>query len=248
MDITEKIQYLNFDLLSAYPQVKHAVLERKGGVSKAPFDSLNVSFYVGDDPLCVEENRRRIQSFFSIPKYIIPALDHGDQVALVETCSMPPNADAVITREKNLALMMTHADCQCIFLFDPITETIGLIHVGWRGNVNQIIRKTINKMKEAFSTNPEHILVCVSPSLGPTKAEFVNYSSEFPSSFAAHKVGDSHFNLWEITRSQLLESGIILKNIEFAGVCTHENAAKYFSYRRDKFTGRNASFVMLSNE
>jgi hypothetical protein len=152
--------------------------------------------------------------------------------------------DGLITKEKHQALMIKHADCQAAIFYDPMQNILANVHSGWRGNVQNIYGVTIEAMKK-MGSNPANILVCISPSLGPEQSEFVNFKTEFPPHFHEFQWKKNYFNLWEISRMQLKASGILPSHIECAEICTYENKADYFSYRREKITGRNATLAML---
>lgn len=157
--------------------------------------------------------------------------------------------DAFITRQPGVGLVIQHADCQAVLLYDRGQAAIGAIHSGWRGSVANIIGTTIAAMTTAFGTNPRDIEAVISPSLGPCCAEFVNYAMELPVAFHAHMDDARHFNFWEISRQQLLAFGVPGRSITLPEVCT-SCSADYFSYRRacrenDGVTGRNCSAIAL---
>lgn len=226
----------------------HGTFKRHGGVSNGPFNSLNVSFHVGDDDGNVLENRKRIKDVLSFDYLISAKQVHGNRVYVVSEKSITnvevEEYDALITNIAGVGLMVQQADCQAVLLFDPVQKVVGIIHAGWRGSVANIIPKTVDAMSSAFDTDPENILAGISPSLGPCCAEFINYQSELPQSFHDYQVKPNYFDFWAISRDQLISAGVKNKNIEIAGVCTVCNHG-YFSYRRNKITGRCASVIGL---
>jgi YfiH family protein len=129
-------------------------------------------------------------------------------------------------------------------LFDPEKKAIGIVHVGWRGSVAQIISATIVTMSKAFSTEPADLQAAISPSLGPCCAEFVNFQTELPPALHGYQVRPNYFDFWSISRDQLCSAGVRPENITVAEVCTYCNH-DYFSYRRDKETGRFGSVIGL---
>ena len=141
--------------------------------------------------------------------------------------------------------MIKHADCQAAIFYDPVHHAVSCVHAGWRGNVQNIYAHAIAFMAGKFHSQPADILVCISPSLGPHFSEFKNYKTEFPESFWPFQIRPNYFNLWEISRTQLQECGILPHHIEIASICTYANEQDFFSYRRDKVTGRNATVVAL---
>jgi len=241
------IHFLEFPLLEGLPVV-HAVFRRHGGISPLPFDSLNVSFGVGDEAAHVRENRIKIKRALGLPVLVSARQVHGDRVLAVE--AMQPEDweaegyDALITNRSGVGLMIQQADCQAVLLADTKLRAIGVCHAGWRGSVANIIAKTIRAMQQHFAVEPRDLLAAVSPSLGPCCAEFVNYHKELPESFRAFRADGDKFDFWAISRKQLQEAGVPSGNIEIASICTVCNA-DFFSYRRQKITGRFASVIAL---
>lgn len=240
------IEWLEFELLSEIKDLRHGVFLRHGGMSGPPFNSLNFGYTSGDDRSVVVHNRNQILHILNIPKLMTGKQNHGKRVELVNSSYEPVEfCDGLITQEKNLGLLMTHADCQAAIFYDPCHKAIANVHCGWRGNVQNIYRETVLAMKEKIGTQPQDLIVCISPSLGPDAAEFKNYKEEFPTSFWGYQFKPNYFNLWEIARDQLENEGILPHHIEIASLCTFSHMEDFFSYRRDKITGRNATVVSL---
>jgi polyphenol oxidase len=241
------IQWLEFEILADEPGLVHGVFLRHGGVSSGAYDSLNAGGRVGDDPGCIQENHNRMLKSLHIPRFSACYQVHGNAVAWVKKTSEPiGECDALIAQEINLALMIKHADCQAAIIYDPVHRSFANVHAGWRGNVKNIYRAAVQKMREAFGSKPQDLLVGVSPSLGPDHSEFINYRTEFPEEFWGYQVRPEYFDLWAIARHQLEECGILPHHIEIASICTYSNGEDFFSYRRDKITGNHATLVMLS--
>lgn len=225
----------------------------KEGVSRGVYASLNVGDSLGDDPADVIENRKLVKRRMGAGVLVSSRQIHGDRVYIVDRT---PGADltvdgydALVTNCSGVALMVQLADCQGILLHDPEKSVAAAVHSGWRGSVNGVIEKTVATMEQAFGTSPEVIRALISPSLGPCCAEFINYRNELPEKFHAFRTRDAYFNFWEISRMQLLESGLLRKNIKMEEICTSCNE-DYFSYRRacregDGTTGRQCAVIML---
>ena len=245
------LSWLEFELLAEVPGLVHGVFSRQGGVSQPPFDSLNASFTVGDlftagdRPEAVQENRRRIQQSLQFPSLISMGQVHGSAVMLVDNREQPLLVcDGLITAEKGRGLMAQHADCQAAILYDPIHRALAVVHAGWRGQVQNIYKICIEKMGAQFGSRPQELLIGISPSLGPSHAEFIHYKTEFPEEFWPF-ADLYHFNLWEIARYQLEQCGVLPHHIEIAQICTYTDSANYFSYRRNKVRGCNATVACL---
>lgn len=240
-----ELQWLEFELLQEFQNLKHAVFLRHGGVSTGAFGSLNFGVMQGDDFLCVAENCKRAMSIFPDGELVSANQVHGAVLHVVKgSNTTQEKCDALLTQEKNKALMIKYADCQATIFFDPQKKILANVHCGWRGNVQNIYAVTIEAFK-SLGSNPADLLVCISPSLGPLRSEFVNYRTELPSHFLEFQWKDTYFNLWEISRMQLVQAGILPAHIECAEICTYDNPEDYFSYRREKASGRHASFAML---
>ncbi len=241
------VEWLEFELLAECPGLMHAIFLRHGGISPEPFGSLNAGGSTGDDHEKVTENRRRMLNALNISRVVSGKQVHGSDVTWIKQDQMEIAAsDAMITDLQNVGLMIKHADCQAAILYDPVHRALGNVHAGWRGNVQNIYRAAIQKMQEAFGTRPEDLLVGVSPSLGPNHSEFKNYKTEFPEEFWTFQVRPEYFDLWAIARHQLEQCGVLPHHIQIASICTYANPQDYYSYRRDKVTGRHATIAALS--
>ncbi len=240
-----EIEWLEFELLQGLP-VSHGIFLRHGGVSQGAFSSLNVGASVGDSFEFVTQNRALINQVFGSNKLIFGQQVHGVEIAEVKAQeARVDTCDGLITKEKGKALAIQHADCQAAIFYDPIQNILANIHCGWRGSVQNIYEKTVDLFK-AKGSNSANILVCISPSLGPLAAEFIHFEKELPPSFQDFR-GDGYlFDFWEISRFQLKQAGILPCHIELASICTYQDGRNYFSYRRDKITGRHATVAQLN--
>lgn len=226
----------------------HGVSSRLGGVSPAPYNSLNLSFGVGDTEVNVWENRRCVKAALGIPVLASARQVHGNAAWVIDgpldRDTELAGYDALITNQPGVALLIQQADCQAVLLHDPGRNVVAAIHAGWRGSVVGLIGKTIRIMAERFGTDPTDLMAGISPSLGPCCAEFVNYRTELPESFHGYQVSANHFDFWAISRDQLHEAGVRSENIEIARICT-KCSPDYFSFRRERVTGRFGSVIML---
>lgn len=226
----------------------HGVCARHGGVSLMPFDSLNLSLGVGDSETNVRENRQRLKAALGVGRLASARQVHGDRVCVIDAPlgedAEFAGCDALITDQPGVGLMVQQADCQALLIHDPMRRVIANVHAGWRGSVANIIGKAAAMMTERFGANPGDMLAAISPSLGPCCAEFVNFQAELPVEFHGYQVAPHYFDFWAISRDQLLAAGLLPANIEIARICTC-CSPDYFSYRREKITGRFASVIML---
>lgn len=162
-------------------------------------------------------------------------------------------ADALITKEKNIAIGVVTADCLPIFLYDPVNHAIGVIHAGWRGLATKIITTTILKMQNHFKTDPEKLQVYLGPSAGICCYEVKNdFLSHFPSIALNQKIIEERdnryfFNPRKSAISELVEHQVVLHHIDDSrNTCTICHEA-FCSVRRQKETaGRQPSVIILT--
>jgi polyphenol oxidase len=242
--------YFCFHGLSAHNELTHRVYTRHNGCSRPPYNSLNVSYAVGDDPLAVDSNIQTIRHNMGADRVIYMNQQHGDTViSLKDSLEAAPDlvfeADALITDIPGIAIMVKQADCQGIILFDPVKKVVAVVHSGWKGSVKNIAGRALEKMCMEFGSIPEDIIAGIGPSLGPCCAEFTTYEEILPLHFRDYMRGKAHFDFWAITEMQLMDSGLKKDNIEKAGLCTRCNPDQFFSYRGECRTGRFATVAMI---
>lgn len=251
---------VSIDGLQLYPLLNGSTagviqgsFSRHGGTSQSPFNSHNISFGVGDEIENVKFNRCAIKKYLGLDYLVSAHQIHGDEIYVVnepiDEDMHVSGYDALITSLPRIGLMIGHADCQAVLLYDKNRKVIAAIHCGWRGSVADIVKTTISVLEEQFQTNPSDLLAGVGPSLGPCCSEFVNHSRELPKSFRSFQVKENHFDFWQITRHQLRECGVGNESIFILGACT-SCSADFFSYRRacrmgTGVTGRNGSVIAL---
>jgi polyphenol oxidase len=249
---------LRFANLEPYAdRVRHAVFTREGGVSKAPFDSLNVSFSSVDDRAAVGENRARCAGALDLtPSRIVCAgLIHGTATAVVESGSGTPlpdgsrvieNVDVLITATPEIGLLVTAADCLQVLLYDPDTPALAMAHAGWRGLAGGVLTSAVLAMSERFGSRPARLLAGIGPGLGPCCAEFSDPRRELPPWFATY-IRDRHVDLWAAARDQLAAAGLTPVGMAQQAICTVCERHRFFSHRGDKGrTGRFAAIAVLS--
>lgn len=244
---------LNLQFLSLSEQngLAHGIFTRLGGVSSPPYDSLNVSYQNGDQPENVIKNLGIIRESMKAGGLFFMNQVHGRNIIILRGNDFPPSsasapeADALITDIPSMAIMVKQADCQAVIMYDPVMAVVAIAHCGWRGNASNILSLVVDNMRSVFGCNPSDILAAIGPSLGPCCAEFISYKTIFPKKFIKHMIREHYFDLWEISRSQLLEAGLRDDRIEIAGICTKCNTDLFYSYRAEGITGRFATVAML---
>ena len=244
----KEIEYLEYDLLTGFPNVVANTFFRHGGVSKASFETLNLSNKVGDNPDAVHVNIELIKKILNLKNLVFLNQVHGDKIIEITNENKEINfeADGAITKEKEIGLCITHADCQAAIFYDYKKQVIAAAHVGWKGLLNKnIYRKMIDKLVNEFQCNVTDLYVCISPSLSAEKAVFDNYKYEIDEKYWQYQVKPKQFDLKTIAKVQLEKSGINSDKIEISEICTFVNCKDCFSFRRDKITGRHATVIGL---
>lgn len=238
------IIWFEFELLQAFP-MQHAVFARIGGVSEGAYASLDLS------GRCQINRKKALHAMSDRPpsSCIEGSQVHKDVIFHATEAPHPeivPECDGVTTSVKEKALVVKHADCQSAILYDPMHHAFTAVHVGWRGNVCNMYQKAIAMMQQLYGSRPEELIVCISPSLGPDASEFIHYKREFPEAFWRFQHKPLYFNLWEISCWQLEQAGILPQHIEIARMCTYSDSEHFFSCRREKPYGCNATIAWLT--
>jgi polyphenol oxidase len=237
-------------MLAALPGVAHGFFTRQGGVSTGPYASLNVSRAVGDQPGLATTNRRLLQEALGLAGLAGASQVHGGHAAVITSREQAqeediPEVDILITTVSGLGLLIKQADCQAVMLYDPAQRVVANVHCGWRGQVNNILAETVALLAERFNSRPGDLYAAIGPSLGPCCAEFINFRQEFPEPLWRYQVRPTYFDLWRLSREQLLAAGLKPERLDVAGVCTRCGAQDFFSYRRHRVTGRQGAVIAL---
>jgi YfiH family protein len=230
------IDIIRSSKFSEYPRLVFGHSTRIGGVSPEPY-ALNLSFSVGDDSSRVWENRRRFFGELNIPldRLAIPKQRHTNVVRMVSGPGDYEDCDALVTNAEGVYLVVSVADCIPLFVFDPVKNVVGAIHVGWRGSASGIVNETVRLLKEEFSSNPEGLIAYIGPSARACCYEVGGeVAGKFPEEYTRAKVaGKSHLDLPGFSKKQLMESGVKEERIEENGKCTICTPGLFHSYRRD---------------
>lgn len=252
------IPYFQFDSLPANGRIQHAIFTRQGGVSPAPFASLNLSVSVPDEKARVYENRRRAYGIYGrdTATVVHAHLVHDTAVARVTQANNGtwlPHVDGIITNEPGCALTMNYADCTPIFLYDPVHQAIGLGHAGWQGAVKDLPGAMVRAMQAEFGSDPAQLVAGIGPSIGPCCYEVgevvitaVHAAFADPASLLIpHSSSLSpHFDLPAANRRNLARAGV--RQIEQSEFCTACRTDLFFSHRAEKGkTGRFGTIFVL---
>jgi YfiH family protein len=221
---------------------------RVGGVSHAPWDSMNLGAHCGDDPRRVEENRRlfyEAAAFPSAPVWLEQV--HGRAVLKLDgTVPASKRADASWTDRRSTVCAVMTADCLPVLFCNMAGNEVAAAHAGWRGLCEGVLEETVS----CFRDRPENLMAWLGPAIGPAAFEvggevreaFVAKDSRAESAFCP--VGEKFFaDIYRLARQRLANAGV---HQVFGGErCTFSESGDFFSYRRDGTTGRMASFIWL---
>lgn len=221
---------------------------RHGGISAAPYDTLNLGLHVGDDPLRVNRNRQLLAPFMpSEPVWLEQV--HGTVVANADAAACRVQADACIARHKGSVCVVMTADCLPVLLCDEDGTVVGAAHAGWKGLAAGVIEATVKEMGVA----PQKLMAWLGPAIGPeafevgedVRAAFMAHDAQAAAAFHAHGApGKYHADIYLLARQRLAALGI--SRVFGGNHCTYHQKDKFFSYRRDGVTGRMGTFIWLA--
>lgn len=210
----------------------------------------NLAFHVEDNEINVIKNRKNLalKLGYNYEDLVYMNQIHSSNIIVVDENSpkLVDNCDSIITRSKNLPLMVMVADCIPILMFDDKQGVVAAIHAGRNSTFLEIAKKTAEVFIEKFSSNPEDINVVFGASIQKCCYEVSEDLSKIvENSFGKEFVKNNYIDLQGINKKQLNDLGI--KNIEISNICTKCGDKPYFSYRKDKKTGRFAGIIILKD-
>lgn len=235
--------------------VRAAFTLRSGGVSLAPFDSLNVGIHVGDAPDAVGENRRRLREQLRLPvEPMWVEQVHGthvadlDALAATRAPAASAAADAVFTRQPRRVCVVQVADCMPVLLAARDGSCVAAVHAGWRGLAAGVLEATLRRL----AVEPAHLMAWLGPAIGLEHFEvgndvrdaFVTADGGAAGAFSANSRGRWQCDLAALARRRLGAAGIT--SVFGAACCTYAEPARFFSYRRDGRCGRMAALIWLA--
>ena len=247
------LSFYQFSLFQTIPGLIHGVFSRHGGSSHGAYASLNLSFDVGDDRRKVVHNRELVLKTLGLSGIRSLKQIHGKETVVIQDGPVKDShlvpedrsGDILMTRIPGQGLMIKQADCQSVLFYDPRHKSVANIHCGWRGNVNNVIGEAVRQMKVIYGTHPADLLTGIGPSLGPCCAQFIHYRKEIPARYWTYQARPYYFDFWRLSRDQLISAGVLEDHIEIAGICTSCQTHDFFSYRKEKKTGRFATVIAL---
>ncbi len=241
------------------------VTTRSGGVSAAPYDSLNLGLHVGDDPAAVLENRRRAAAALGATPgdLVVGAQVHGCAAAVVTRAEAGSGAtaaagalagvDTLVTAEPGVVLMTLVADCVPLVLFDPVARVLATVHAGWRGTVARVPEAALAAMA-GLGSRPADVVAALGPAVAAERYEVGDEvvlaareglgPAVSEAALRAGAGGRWHLDLWAANRAVLLDAGVPSERILVASVPTG-SPGPFFSDREQRPCGRFALLARL---
>jgi len=231
---------------SAPLNIKALVTSRQGGVSQAPFESMNLGDHVGDSTQAVEANRQQLLNSMSGCDQIRWLQQiHGTDCVDVAEVADNHQADASYSQVPGLACAIMTADCLPVLFCNKTGTQVAAAHAGWKGLANGVLLNTLAQFE-----NPEDVLVWLGPAIskanfevGPEVREAFDWASD--ECFAAGQGDRLYADLYQLARQQLQQTGVPQAQVYGGGLCTLADAKRFYSYRRDTKTGRMATCIWI---
>ena len=264
MEMTKagKVHYLEPQLLTRAGISAQGFTTRNEGVSRIPYNSLNLGTNTLDPSSSVQGNRSLLARAFGtrLEKLVTVTQTHGTDLLVIDT----PNpdythfqkleCDGIITNQPMVMIGVCVADCVPLLLLDPVKRVVAALHAGWKGTAAGIAGKGVTALTSLFGSDPADLLAAVGPGIGPccfevdapVRDQFL--SGGMPWAECAEEAGPGKWRLDLALANlhQLRDAGIPRENIDSTDLCVSCNRAMFFSYRRDKGeTGRQMGFIML---
>ncbi|WP_110876864.1 purine nucleoside phosphorylase YfiH [Franconibacter helveticus] len=230
------------------PGVAACSSTRVGGVSVAPWNSLNLGAHCGDDLAHVEENRNRVYAAANFPsKPVWLEQVHGKTVLkLTGEPYASKRADASYSNTASAVCAVMTADCLPVLFCNKSGTEVAAAHAGWRGLCEGVLEETV----ACFQDEPQNIMAWLGPAIGPQAFEvgpevreaFMEKDVQAESAFRP-VAGKYMADIYQLARQRLANVGV--QHVYGGDRCTFTEEHDFFSYRRDRTTGRMASFIWL---
>ena len=228
------------------PGVGALMTSRNGGVSLAPFESMNLRLEVGDDPLAVAANRELLATAIGARPVWLDQVHAATVLRLREGIASGAPADASIATEPGLVCAVQVADCLPVLFVADGARAVGAAHAGWRGLAGGVVEATLAALCEAADCKPAQVQAWLGACIGPASFEvgtdvLAAFSAARPERFVPQVPGKWLADLPGLARDRLAAAGV--ERVSGGRWCTFAQTSRFFSYRRNRITGRMAAAV-----
>jgi len=233
--------------------VRALVTTRAGGVSRGAFGAgaeggMNIGMASGDDLEAVQANRRRLASLLpGEPRWLRQV--HGAVVASVDGDDVPAQADAAVAATVGRVCVVSVADCLPVLFVDTKGRAVAAAHAGWRGLAGGVLQNTAAALRRRLDEPGAELLAWLGPAIGPERFEvgddvFAAMTARLPEAhraFVAPAGSRMLCDLFSLARLALAQAEV--HSVHGGGLCTHSDPSRFYSYRRDRVTGRHAALI-----
>ena len=237
-------------IFKCFPEIVFGFSTKIGPNVKPPFH-FNLSYSVGDEKEIVDSSRKLFFRELGLNEKMVSYQKqvHEDKISLVNSFGRCGESDALVTKTKNLGLAISSADCPAIFIYDTIQKVIAAVHSGWSGTEKKILRKTIQKLKSDFNSNPSNIICYIGPSISQKNYEVgEEVASKFDKEFIIKNGNKFYLDLTGANYKMLIDEGVKEANIQVSGLCSYEYETILHSFRRDGLKSGRALGVIAMKE
>ena len=232
------------------PGLRVYLTSRLGGISPPPYDSLNLGRKVGDRWSNVAKNRKLLLEAVGIPSRWLARAEqvHGAEIAIVRRGGLYRGVDGLGTTSKNVALLISTADCYPVIIYSPSEGALAALHVGRSGAAGGIIEHALEILTQKYRIDTDHAIALVGP--GICRKCYTVWKKDalrFPEKVRRYYAGNWHLDLLSFCILELNRGGLKTRNIYNAGYCTSCRPDLFFSHVRDQGkTGRHWTLAMIA--
>jgi YfiH family protein len=255
----------------APPGVRALITTRAGGFSRGPFGTADgsgglnlglgsapgliaVAAPAQDDPAVVQRNRDRLRvGLPAMPRWLHQV--HGSEVVDLDVTSADfaavPQADAALTGNVGVVCCVLVADCLPVLLADAAGRGVAVAHAGWRGLAGGVIQNTVQALRRRIGAAAAPLLAYLGPAIGPVhfvvgpevRSAMLQRLPQAERAFVPDEPGRFRADLFELARQALAQAGV--QQVHGGGLCTVSEPGRFYSYRRDRVTGRHAALIWI---
>ncbi len=230
--------------------IKALTTTRSGGVSQGAYSSLNLADHVEDNIEHVKKNRQIISQCLNIQEPVWLKQVHGVQIVDAATASHHAEADAIYSNQSDSVCAVLTADCLPLLFCNQQATKVAAAHAGWRGLASGVIESTVDALQE----KAENLMVWLGPAIGPSCFEvgqevvdtFVAQDKAAIKAFIKTDVEHYLADIYQLARLRLKRLGI--EKVYGGGLCTYTDEERFYSFRKNKVSGRMASMIWISSE